>query len=325
MNSVNIGTLNSTESRERYLNLALRVAGIGLWEWNIPEDRMEWSDRLYEIHGLQRAAFDGTMAAYQALLHPDDLASVTDAMLLPGDFEFRIVRPGGEVRWLRMSVEANPGTLTGAVIDITANRETEDFIYRAMHDLREPIRTVTSFSELLARNPTAGSEYADFIRDGARQMRGTVDGLKALSAPPAWHPERVDTAALVEDPSVIQEGLPEVWGDRASLQELFRNLLSNARRFRRPAVPWEVQIRAVKREGHWEFCIRDNGLGFDPAKASELFQPFRRLHSRDISGTGIGLARCRKIVNRHGGRIWAEGAPNEGASFYFTLPEPANP
>ena len=160
-----------------------------------------------------------------------------------------------------------------------------------------------------------------FIRDGARQMRAIVEGLQALSAAVAWRPERVDTATLVDDTSVIHESLPEVWGDRASLHQLFRNLLSNATRFRRPSVPLRVEVSAVRDgETSWQFCIRDNGLGFDPAKATELFQPFRKLHSRDISGAGIGLALCRKIVHRHGGRIWAQGAPNQGACFCFTLP-----
>jgi PAS domain S-box-containing protein len=296
-----------------------------LWEWNIPEDRMEWSGRLYEIHGLTPGEFDGTMAAYRALIHPDDLASVTAALECTtldnlADLEFRILRPAGEVRWLRMSIEPNPGTVTAAVMDITVNKETEDFLYRAIHDLREPTRTVASFAELLARNPAGGGDYVGFIRDGARQMRAIFDGLQALSAPVAWSPEIVDTTTLIEDSSVIRESLPPVWGDRASLQRLFSHLLSNASRFRRPSVPLRVEIKASKHENDWQFCIRDNGLGFDPAKATELFQPFRRLHSRDISGAGLGLALCRKIVHRHGGRIWAQGAPNQGASFCFTLP-----
>jgi len=289
---------------------------------------MEWSERLYEIFGLRRGEFDGAMSAFQALIHPDDRTSVAAALADPArldrliDLEFRIVRPAGEVRWLRMSMESNPRALTGAVIDITENKETEDFVSRAIHDLREPTRTVASFAELLARNPAGGSEYVSFIQDGARQMRAIVDGLQALSATVAWRPERVDTATLIEDSSVVQGPLPEVWGDRASLQQLFSHLLSNARRFRRPSVPLRVEISAVKKESNIrEFCIRDNGLGFDPAKATELFQPFHRLHSRDISGAGLGLALCRKIVHRHGGRIWAQGTPNQGASFRFTLPE----
>jgi PAS domain S-box-containing protein len=297
-----------------------------LWEWSIHDDLVEWSDRVYEIHGLRRGEFNGTIAAYRALIHPDDLASVTVALdravdEKTADIEFRILRPGGEVRWLRMSVESNPGTITAAVMDITLNKEREDFVYRAIHDLREPTRTVASFAELLARNPAGGGDYAGFIRDGARQMRAIVDGLQALSAPVPWRPERVDTAALIEDPSVIREALPEVWGDRVSLRQLFGNLLSNARQFRRPSVPLRVEISAVKDgQNGWQFCIRDNGLGFDPAKATELFQPFRKLHSRDISGAGLGLAICRKIVHRHGGRIWAQATPNQGAAFYFTLP-----
>lgn len=284
------------------------------------DNRMEWSERLYEIHGLRPGEFGGTMAAYRALIHPDDLASVTAALDNAVHLEFRIVRPGGENRWLRMSVESNPGTLTGAVIDITENKETEDFVSRAIHDLREPVRTVASFAELMARNPAGGGDYVGFIRDGARQMRAIVEGLQALSAPVAWRPQRVDTATLIDDSSVARGPLPEVWGDRASLQQLFHHLLSNARRFRRPSVPLRVEISSVRDGDAWQFCVRDNGLGFDPAKAAELFQPFRRLHSRDTSGAGLGLALCRKIVHRHGGRIWAQGAPNQGATFHFTLP-----
>jgi light-regulated signal transduction histidine kinase (bacteriophytochrome) len=112
-----------------------------------------------------------------------------------------------------------------------------------------------------------------------------------------------------------------VVGDSAQLQLLFHHLLSNSLRYRKPGVPPRIEISAERLwSAEWRFCVRDSGLGFDPAHSTGMFAPFRRLHGREISGTGLGLTLCRRIVERHGGRIWAEGVAGKGAAFCFTLP-----
>lgn len=348
---------------EEWMAIALRAGGIGAWDWNIPADRIQWSERVYEIHGLRPGEFSGTLAQYRTLVHADDLERVGKAIeaALNGleiyALQFRIVRPGGETRWVSTSAElrrdeqGNPWRLIGATIDVTdrkrteeallrANEEMEQFAYAASHDLQEPLRTVTNFTQLLAREAKGklgadADQYVAFILDGTRRMRVLIDGLLALSrAGTAVAPmQPVDSGRIVEDcvralGSAIEESgaaidfeaLPEVWGDGARLEQLFQNLLSNAIKYRQPGRTPRIGISAAQRGAEWEFCVRDNGIGFDPALAHAVFAPFRRLHGQGIPGTGIGLPLCRRVVESHGGRIWAESAAGEGAAFYFTLP-----
>ena len=109
-------------------------------------------------------------------------------------------------------------------------------------------------------------------------------------------------------------------GDGARLTQLFQNLLSNGIKYRKPGSAPRIEIASAPRGAEWEFCVRDHGMGFEPALTHAVFAPFRRLHGHSIAGTGIGLPLCRRIVESHGGRIWAEAAVGEGAAFYFTLP-----
>jgi light-regulated signal transduction histidine kinase (bacteriophytochrome) len=122
--------------------------------------------------------------------------------------------------------------------------------------------------------------------------------------------------------SVIYEELPAVIGDPTQVLQLFQNLIGNAVKFRSPARPCRIHVGVQKRAGRWEFSVRDNGIGIDPRQYERIFVIFQRLHTRDeYPGTGVGLAICKRIVERHGGRIWVESEPDQGSTFYFTLPE----
>ena len=210
---------------------------------------------------------------------------------------------------------------------------------------------VASYTQLLARryagklDPQA-DKYIHFAVDGAQRMQALINDLLALSRVGTQGKPftRVDVGAVVArvlqwlGPAiaesggevVVERGLPVVQGDAGQLEQLFQNLISNALKFRRAHYPEgerpRVTIAAEGVGADWVFTVRDNGIGFEQQFAEQIFVVFQRLHTRtEYAGTGVGLAICKKIVERHGGTIWAESAPGAGATFHFTLPDRAAP
>ncbi|HEY6896291.1 MAG TPA: ATP-binding protein [Rhodocyclaceae bacterium] len=223
-----------------------------------------------------------------------------------------------------------------------SNRELEQFAYVASHDLQEPLRMVASYTQLLARRykgklDADADEFIAFAVDGATRMQGLINDLLKLSrvgtrgkpfAPTAC--EKVLDAALSNleialresGARVEREAMPSVIGDETQLIQLFQNLIGNGLKFCRPGVAPEITISAKRIGRGWEFAVRDNGIGISPEYFERIFIIFQRLHAKsEYPGTGIGLALCKKIVERHGGRIWVESRPNEGAAFHFTVPD----
>jgi signal transduction histidine kinase len=221
-----------------------------------------------------------------------------------------------------------------------SNAELEQFAYVASHDLQEPLRMVTGFVQLLkkryhGRLDAEADEFIQFAVDGTTRMRSLIDDLLSFSrAGRAHRPLRPTDCALVLkealgnlDPAIRESGavltceeMPTVMGDATQLTQLFQNLVGNAIKFRGERRP-EVHVSATRGLREWTFSVRDNGIGIQPEFANRLFVIFQRLHGRDkYAGTGIGLATCKKIVTRHGGRIWLVSEPGQGATFYFTLP-----
>ncbi|NLF32808.1 MAG: PAS domain S-box protein [Planctomycetes bacterium] len=222
-----------------------------------------------------------------------------------------------------------------------SNEDLQQFAYVASHDLREPLRMVAGFTTLLKdrfadRLGGEGREFIDFAVDGATRMQQLLDGLLAYSRvstraePPAPMPMReAFDAALANLWGVVRqtEGevtageLPTVRADRTQMVQLLQNLIANALKFRRDGAAPRVHVSAERHDGQWLLRVADNGIGIDPQHAERIFLVFNRLHPRGrYEGTGIGLAICKKIVERHGGRIWVESAAGEGATFCFTLP-----
>jgi len=221
------------------------------------------------------------------------------------------------------------------------NRELEQFTYLASHDLKEPLRSISSFVQLL--NQTLGGELDDstvyalrFIGDGVERMNSLIHNLLEYSrtgqggtAEDVAMDDLIDEVLQNLDATIKDSGatishasLPTVRGVRSDLVHLFQNLLSNAIKFRKPDVAPVIDIDAASEGDGIRFCIRDNGIGIKPDQCDEVFQPFRRLHTREeYEGTGIGLAHCRKIVERHDGHIWAEPRDEGGTSFCFTINE----
>ena len=222
-----------------------------------------------------------------------------------------------------------------------SNADLSSFAYVASHDLSEPLRVVSGYVGLLRSRygPQLDEDaqgYIDYALSGTKRMRSLIDDLLTYSrAGAASRTESVDTAQvarqtmLVLDRTITESGalvtagaLPMVAGDEGQLGQVFQNLIGNAIKFRRPDTPPRVHIAAEAAPGGWLFSVADNGIGIEPRHADRVFEMFQRLHAREAyAGTGIGLAICRKIVERSGGRIWVEPNPTGGTVFRFTLPD----
>jgi light-regulated signal transduction histidine kinase (bacteriophytochrome) len=221
-----------------------------------------------------------------------------------------------------------------------SNAELEQFAYVASHDLQEPLRMVASYTQLLAKRyrgklDADADEIMGYAIDGATRMQRLIHDLLMYSRVGTQgndfeltNCEVVLDSALANLEMAIEESeavvtrdpLPTVFADSTQLIQLFQNLLSNAIKFHGLNAP-AVSVKAEQRGNEWRFSVRDNGIGLEPHYAERIFAIFQRLHSRsDYPGTGIGLAVCKKIVERHGGRIWVESEPGNGATFCFTIP-----
>ena len=279
------------------------------------------------------------------------------------DLVFRMEDKDGNLRWLAWHcVGPIDGVMLGSARDVTefvdnteklrktlnqlkrSNEDLEQFAYVASHDLQEPLRMVTSYTQLLKRRyggslgPDA-DEYINYAVDGAKRMHklithlleyaktGSTGDLADVDCNEVLNEAQADLkAAISETQAVITHAdLPQLYGNRIALSRLFQNLISNAIKYSRPGVPPLIKVSAVRdpdRPGFWRFTMHDNGIGIHPEHAQRIFRLFQRLHKDEFSGTGLGLSLCRKIVEQHGGEIWLDtnrSISDPGATFIFTL------
>ena len=272
--------------------------------------------------------------------------------------EKRYIRKDGAMVWVQTTTSlvrntaGEPLHTIGIIADITerkagefallnANRELEQFAFVASHDLQEPLRMVNAYTQLLLRRTPLGSDpeaqqYAEFVRRGVERMEallrdlltyarlGHSDGIQEhdgdLSEALSHAMERVHSSIQESDASIVSDPLPVVRGDTMQLARVLQNLLSNAMKYRKPDIPPDIRISAQQDGEYWVISVRDNGIGFDERYANRIFGLFKRLHNDSYPGTGLGLAICQRIVERLGGRIWAESKIGEGSVFHFRLP-----
>ena len=222
-----------------------------------------------------------------------------------------------------------------------SNSDLQEFAYVASHDLSEPLRMVSSYVQLLARRyggqlDSDADEFIAFAVDGVNRMQRLIDDLLAYSraGTQEYRIAPVDCEELVRDTlagmqttvgesgaTIVVSDLPTVRADEGQLRQLFQNLIGNGIKFRAEDPP-RVEVSAEREEGSWRFSVEDNGIGIDPRHAERIFTVFKRLHTRDkYPGSGVGLSICKRLVERHGGRIWVEQSELGGSRFCFTIPD----
>ena len=353
---------------QRKLGLALENGNIGMWEYDIKDDIITLDDRMKKMMGTGYKTFDGTYKSFERLIMDEDLVLMRNAFKRTikkgGTFE-TVIRMSSEsrsktyliIKGKRYSNENEQGKLIGIGFDITemqqgserallklnselarSNKELEQFAYVASHDLQEPLRMVSSFTQMLANHygdklDDKANEYIKYAVDGSKRMYDLINSLLAYSRVNTKGKEfetvdlndiinlvKTNLSLKIETSGAIIETteIPVIKADRDQMLQLFQNLVSNGIKFS-DSVP-RIKIASKEYTNHFLFSVRDKGLGIEPQYYKRIFQIFQRLMPRDeYEGTGIGLAVCKRIVERHGGHIWVESKPGEGSTFWFTL------
>ena len=331
------------------------------------------SSRWQEMLDYNPNELIGNVNTWGELMHPEDKPWVMEKLdnhlkdsSNSYDFDYRMRGKNGDWKWIGnfgkvvdYNQDGEPTRMVGLHSDIgdrkqneetlkqinrelkASNEELEKFAYLASHDLREPLRMVTSFTQLLAQKYSGkldadADQIIGFAVDGASRMEQLIHDLLEYSrvgkTDKSW--ELVNIEAVLDralnnlqvsisetNIEINRTQLPLVFGEQGQLVQLWQNLIENAIVYRQQE-PLIVKIRAEEHQDHWLFSIKDNGIGIAPSYQKRIFKIFQRLHTKqEYPGTGIGLAICNKIVDRHGGEIWVESELGKGATFYFTLPK----
>ncbi|MCC5914400.1 MAG: PAS domain-containing protein [Balneolaceae bacterium] len=348
---------------------AKEIGKLGYWSYHLDEGKLEWSDKLYELWGVDPDRFIPEFETILERVHQDDrkfFVRANDAItnrIEEINFKHRIIHDDGSVSWMHQRAEINKDSdgrvvFEGVTQDVTdsqflnlelhekarelerTNKELEDFAYTASHDMREPLRMISSFMDLLERKygeklDEKALGYIGFAKDGARRIAAMINDLLEFSRIGRVYSdqEEVDLNEIIQDVigytrvvidesegEIIVDPLPKVKGVSLSLKLLFQNLIMNALKYSREGVPPKIEIAGKKLADEWQISVIDNGIGISEEYFEEIFNLYRRLHTNEgKSGSGIGLAICKKIVEQHQGRIWVESSLGSGSTFHFTI------
>jgi len=367
------------EANREDLRQAQEIANLGSYSYDLVADLWTSSAILDGIFGIDDE-YPRDAAHWIALVAPEarqDMAEYLNAIVAERwdfDREYRIVRQrDGQACWVhgkgkfRLDATGAPVALVGTIQDITwrkeaeaeslhhlaeverSNADLEQFAYVASHDLREPLRMISSYMSLLERRYSDrldqdGRDFLGFACDGALRMDRLVLDLLEFSriarrgAPIMAMRVRPTIEQVMHDltPVIGESGAlvtldatlnaPHVAGDAGQVARLFQNLIGNAIKYRAEGRQLDIRVDCARRDGFWEFRVADNGIGIEPQYFERVFGIFQRLHTRErYDGTGIGLAICKKIVERHGGTIWITSEPDKGSTFHFTLRDAGSP
>jgi PAS domain S-box-containing protein len=344
---------------EARLNLALEAGDIGVWDWDVGSNRIHWTDKVYEIHEVEKDAFHGSLEHYTQRIHPDDKERVEHAIQqalenkVPYNIEFRIITAKGNVKWISTSAKVmfennKPVRMLGATVDITRRKFLEGqkdvFIGMASHELKTPVTSIKAYGQVLQHmfekegNETAVA-YMQKMDKQVNKLTSLIGDLldvtKIQSGRLVVQEEEYDLAALVNEivadmqltsahHTIIKksDGPIMMYGDKERTGQVITNLISNAIKYSPRG--GDIIITTTVGEKDVTVCVQDFGIGISAGHINKVFEQFFRVSGdgdHTYPGLGLGLYICGEIIKRQGGKIWAESTKGEGSSFYFSLPK----